>query len=342
MSLETFTPCLRLGALFVAVFLLTEPAKADSVELRIAVPWPTGNVYVQSLDSIASQVKEKTAGRVAIQFAGGVQQSTDNTDVLRMIRLGQLDGVDGMLSGLSGIDESISVLGLPMLFDSPEELDYVADKMWPYFQTKFEQKGYRLSERGEALGKPFLSTSKMESIADLKNLKLWQSGGDRGVGALYKNLGFTGAPLGIAEIEGALTSARVQAVYGSPLLATTFLWDSKVRHMTSLTMTYDFDAIAISSESLKKISAEDQKTLEGSLRIHLKKRRRTVRTGNAQAQSAMMRKGIVLSGTPTAMKDAFVRAASDSYASLVGKGFSKEELDMVLKYRAEYRAKGKP
>ena len=45
-----------------------------------------------------------------------------------------------------GIDESIRVLELPTMFKTVEELDYVADKMWPYFQKKFEKKGYKLSD----------------------------------------------------------------------------------------------------------------------------------------------------------------------------------------------------
>ena len=40
--------------------------------------------------------------------------------------------------GLAMIDESIRVLELPMMFESVEELDYVADKLWPYFQKKMK------------------------------------------------------------------------------------------------------------------------------------------------------------------------------------------------------------
>ena len=65
-------------------------------------------------------------------------------------------------SASSMIDESIRVLELPMMFQSVEELDYVADKMWPYFQAKFEKKGYKLNDRGEVGWIYFMSKNEVE------------------------------------------------------------------------------------------------------------------------------------------------------------------------------------
>jgi TRAP-type C4-dicarboxylate transport system substrate-binding protein len=54
--------------------------------------------------------------------------------------------------GLSMVDESIRVLELPRMFASVEELDYVADKMWPYFVKKFEAKGFRSAIAARSAG----------------------------------------------------------------------------------------------------------------------------------------------------------------------------------------------
>ena len=81
---------------------------------------------------------------------------------------GQLDGAAVTAIGLSMIDESIRVLELPMMFQNVDEVDYVADKMWPYFQAKFEKKGFKLLDRGEVGWIYFMSKNKMESLNDLR------------------------------------------------------------------------------------------------------------------------------------------------------------------------------
>src|SRR6478736_2791373 len=132
---------------FVSLFAFSA-ARADNVELRIATLAPDNSSWTETLDKAASEVKDKTAGRVTLKYFKGGSQG-DERDYIRKIKLGQLDGAAVTAIGLAMIDESIRVLELPMMFNSVDELDYVADKMWPYFQKKFKDKGFRLNDRGE-------------------------------------------------------------------------------------------------------------------------------------------------------------------------------------------------
>src|SRR5215510_15295148 len=181
-----------------ALIATSTSATADPTELRIATLAPSGSPWMAVLDKAAAEIKEKTAGRVTLKYFEGGQQG-DERDFVRKINLGQLDGAAVTAVGLSMIDESIRVLELPMMFESVEEFDYVADKMWPYFQKKFEAKGYKLMDRGEVGWVYFLSKTEVKSLADLKGLKLWQWGDDRLVGAVFKKLGVNGVPLGVPE-----------------------------------------------------------------------------------------------------------------------------------------------
>src|SRR3954469_4783404 len=131
-----------------AALAIAKPARAENVELRIATLAPSGSPWMEVLDKANGEIKDKTAGRVTLKYFEGGQQG-DEKDFVRKIKLGQLDGAAVTSIGLAMIDESIRVLELPMLFSSAEELDYVADKMWPYFQKKFEKQGFRLNDRGE-------------------------------------------------------------------------------------------------------------------------------------------------------------------------------------------------
>jgi TRAP-type C4-dicarboxylate transport system substrate-binding protein len=327
-----------LSAFALATVATASVAKADPVELRIATLAPSGSPWMEVLDKAASQIKEKTDSRVTMKYFEGGQQG-DERDFVRKIKLGQLDGAAVTAIGLAMIDESIRVLELPMMFDTAEELDYVADKMWPYFQKKFEKKGFRLNDRGEVGWIYFLSKNKIESLNDLKGQKVWMWGDDQLVGGMFKKLGVNGVPLGVPEVDAGLTSGKINACYGSPVAAVALQWYSKVKYMTSMPMSFAIGATVISIDSIKKIAPADQKLLEDIGNANAKKLRKVIRKANEDAKSTMTRKGITVVNTPVTMVDEFTKDSKEAWKDMVGKIYTQEELDMVLRYRDEYRAK---
>jgi TRAP-type C4-dicarboxylate transport system substrate-binding protein len=329
-----------MGLVAVAALAAGRPAHADNVELRIATLAPSGSPWMDVLDKASAEIKDKTGGRVALKYFEGGQQG-DERDFVRKIKLGQLDGAAVTAIGLAMIDESIRVLELPMMFESAEEMDYVADKMWPYFTKKFEKKGFKLNDRGEVGWIYFLSKSKVESLGDLKGQKLWMWGDDQLVGAMFKKLGLNGVPLGVPEVDAGLTAGKINACYGSPVAAVALQWYSKVKYMTSMPMSFAIGATVVSLDSLKKVSADDVKTVEDIGKNNAKKLRKVIRKANEDAKGTMTRKGITVVQSPAAMVDDFTKLSQDAWKELVGKIYSQDELDMVLKYRQEYRDKHK-
>jgi TRAP-type C4-dicarboxylate transport system substrate-binding protein len=326
------------AALAVISLAGSTPARAEPAELRIATLAPSGSAWMVVLDKAAAEIKEKTASRVILKYFEGGQQG-DERDFVRKIKLGQLDGAAVTAVGLAMIDESIRVLELPMMFQSAEELDYVADKLWPYFQKKFEKKGFKLNDRGEVGWVYFLSKTKVESIKDLKGLKIWQWGDDALVGAMFKKLGLNGVPLGVPEVDASLTSGRITACYGSPLAAVALQWASKIKFMTSMPMSFAIGATVVSLDAMKKLSVEDAKVVEEISRANAKKLRKTIRKSNEDSRKAMTNQGVTVVQSPADMIDEFTKQAAAVQQELVGKIYSKEELAMAIKYRDEYRAK---
>ena len=333
--MSRLTTLLSIAAL--ATVASVQPALADT-EIRLATLAPAGSPWMQVLSKAQAEIKEKTSGRVVLKYYEGGQQG-DERDFVRKIGLGQLDGAAITSTGLAMIDESIRVLELPMMFQSVEELDYVADKMWPHFQKKFEKKGFTLNDRGDVGWIYFMSKNKVESLADLKGQKLWMWGDDALVSSMFKKLGLNGIPLGVPEVDAGLTSGKINACYGSPVAAVALQWYSKVKYMTSMPMSFGIGATVMSMKSVDKISAEDRKTLETIAKAASKKLRKVIRKANEDAKATMTRKGVTVVQTPVAMVDEFSKQAEQIWQELAGKVYSKEELDMVLKYRAEFRAK---
>jgi TRAP-type C4-dicarboxylate transport system substrate-binding protein len=321
----------------VATLASAQPARANT-EIRLATLAPSGSPWMEVLGKAQAEIKAKTGGRVTLKYYEGGQQG-DERDFVRKIGAGQLDGAAITSIGLSMIDESIRVLELPMMFESVEELDYVADKMWPYFQKKFEKKGFKLNDRGDVGWVYFMSKSKVSSMADLKGQKLWMWGDDQLVGTMFRKLALNGVPLGVPEVDSALTSGKITACYGSPVAAVALQWYSKVKFMTSMPMSYAIGATVMSLKSIEKISAEDRKLVETIAKNASKKLRKVIRKANEDAKTTMTRKGITIVPTPVGMVDEFRKHAQDAWTELAGKLYSKEELEMVLKHRKEFREK---
>ena len=317
------------------------PAAADNLELRLATLAPDGSSWMKILGKGAAEIGTKTEGRVTVKYyAGGVQG--DERDVVRKMNLGQLDGGAFTSVGLSMIDESIRVLELPRMFQSVEELDYVADKMWPYFQKKFEAKGFKLNDRGDVGWIYVLSKDQVQSLADMKGLKLWMWGDDSIVRAMYKKLGISGVPLGVPEVEPSLTTGRINACYGSPLAAVALQWNTKVKYLLSAPLSYAIGATVIKLDTVNKISKDDTALIQKITKGMQKTLRKQIRKDNESAKKQMERKGVKIIDAPADLVATFDKAAQDVWAELTGKVYSKDELAQVLKYRDEYRAKHPP
>jgi TRAP-type C4-dicarboxylate transport system substrate-binding protein len=97
----------------------------------------------------------------------------------------------------------------------------------------------------------------------------------------------------------------------------------------------------VSLDAVKKMSADDQKVVEEIGKSGAKKLRKVIRKANEEAKLTMKKRGIVTVETPQTTIDAFEKAAKEVADELAGKMFSKQELDMVIKYRDEHRAKNK-
>ncbi|MGE0398778.1 MAG: TRAP transporter substrate-binding protein DctP, partial [Kofleriaceae bacterium] len=273
------------------VLVAPSPVAAENIELRIATLAPGGSPWMEILERAAAEISEKTQGRVKTKYFTGGQQG-DERDYIRKIGLGQIDGAAITALGLSMIEPSILVLQLPMLFETQEEVDYVAGKMWPYFQKKFEAKGFRLAERGELGWIHLLSKKKVTSLADLRHLKVCSVGGDRLNTTIVDKLGIDPIPLSIPEVDPALTSGKIDACLNSPLGAIALQWHTKVRFMSARPLVFAIGATVMSLEAVKKISPEDRKAIELIAKGSQKKARTVIRKANEDARKTLVRKGV--------------------------------------------------
>jgi TRAP-type transport system periplasmic protein len=313
-------------------------AEAQSNERRIATLAPPGSAWMKVLDRGAAEIERATDGRVKTTYYAGGSQG-DERDVVRKMRLGQLDGAALTSVGLSMIDESIRVLELPMMFRDVQEMDYVRNKMWPYFQKKFDEKGFILGDPGDVGWVYFFSRTPVNSLGDLRNTRVWMWTDDQLVRAMFRKLNVNGVPLGVPDVLSALQSGRINACYGSPLAAVALQWSTRVRYMTSMPMSYSIGGSVLRKEAYEQASVADRRIQDKIARVQGNRLRRIVRKDNEEAQRQMVRAGVKVIDTPADMVRDFEKAAQEVWKELAGRLYTQKELDMVIRYRDEYRAK---
>src|SRR5512140_35950 len=116
-------------------------AQAQTLIVKMATLVPDGSSWHQILRETGEKWKAISGGRVVVRlYAGGVKG--DDPDVVRKMRIGELNA--GVLTsvGLAQIDTSVYALGVPMMYDSYEELYYVLEKMRPRLEKGLEDKGF--------------------------------------------------------------------------------------------------------------------------------------------------------------------------------------------------------
>ena len=115
---------------FIALVLLLASVQTSAAEhtLKIATVSPEGTYWMQQMRQGASEIKKRTEGRVELKFYGGGVMGNDKK-VLRKIRIGQLHGGAFPASGLAERYPDINLYGLPLVFESLDEVDYVRQQL---------------------------------------------------------------------------------------------------------------------------------------------------------------------------------------------------------------------
>src|SRR5712692_10361932 len=188
----------RAGAMAVAVALggailaggvVHEAAAQAPLIIRMATLVPEGSSWHLVLKETLEKWKAISVGRVVVRLdSGGV--AGDDPDVVRKMRLGTLNA--GVLTevGVAEIDKSVYALGVPMMYDSYDELYYVLEKMRPRLESSLDAKGFVVLNWADGGWVHFFAQKPVATPDDLKALKLFVWAGDANSVDLWKSAGF--------------------------------------------------------------------------------------------------------------------------------------------------------
>ncbi len=284
-------PGLRPLALALAILLaLAPPAGAETV-FKIATISPDGTAWMQRLRAAGEETARATAGRVQLKFYPGGVMGSDEA-VLRKMRIGQLQG--GAVTGgsLGGIDPAARLYGLPLLFDSFAEVDYVRARMDQPIIASLARNGlvsFGLADGGFAY---VLSAEPVRSLDDLRNRRVWIPSNDAVSRALFDAARITPVSLPLSDVLTGLQTGLIDTIGASPVGAIALQWYSRAKYLTDTPLFYLFGTLVIERKAFEKISQPDQQAVRAALGRALQDLDRQNRADHEKARAALARNGI--------------------------------------------------
>jgi len=244
----------KIGFIVVALLL---GGLADAAVLKIASVMPEGSTWMKDMRASSKEIQERTDGRVQIKYYGGGVMG-NSTKVLGKIRIGNLHGGAFTPSALQKIYPEISLYGLPMIFDSVDEVTYVRSRFDQAIMDGLKDAGY--VSFGFATGgfAVIMSNEPVSAVSDLKGKKVWVPEGDPISYATMKALSLSPVSLPLTDVLTGLQTGLIDIVAMSPIGALVLQWHTKVKFITDLPLVYTMGFLAINNKAFEKISPADQ------------------------------------------------------------------------------------
>ncbi|MDH3222018.1 MAG: TRAP transporter substrate-binding protein DctP [Gammaproteobacteria bacterium] len=266
-------------------------AGVDAKTLKIATLAPAGTTWMMEMQAGAKQIEMRSAGRVKLKFYPGGVMGSDQS-VHRKIRVGQLQGGAFTPGGLAQVDTSIQALGLPMMFDSLDEVDYVRQRIDPVLAQQMESHGFVILGITEGGFARILSRQPMQDLEALRASKVWVPEGDMVGQTVFRALGISPISLPISDVFTGLQTGLIETIAVNPTSAIAFQWHTSTSYMTDVPVTYLIGVLAVEKDAFGKLSAEDQAIVREEMDKVFKRMNAINRADNEAAKLALQQHGI--------------------------------------------------
>jgi TRAP-type transport system periplasmic protein len=316
---------------------LAPPALAQApLIVRTATLVPDGSSWYLILKELGEKWKTASGGRVTMRlFPGGV--AGDDPDVVRKMRLGTLNA--GVLTsvGVAEIDKSVYALGVPLMYDSYEEMYYVHEKMRPRLEASIEAKGFVVLNWADVGWVHFFTQKPVALPDDLRALKLFTWAGDADSVSVWRSAGFKPVPLPSTEIATALQTGLVNALGSPPQVAVISQFFNNAKNMTDLRWQVLLGATLITKSTWEKIPADLRPALLEASREAGQRLQQEVKAAEQKDVDAMKKRGLNVVAVSAQQRAEWQKLTEKLYPSIRGPIVPADAFDEALRHRDEYR-----
>ena len=264
---------------------------AAAEELRIATLAPADSQWMRDMQAGGERVRELTDGRVVLKFRAGGVAGTDE-QVLRKIRINDLHGGAFSAGGLSTIYPGLNTYGIPLIFRSLDEIDYVRARLDPKIAAGLEEAGFVSLGFSEGGFSNLMSNVAVSHVDDLRRQKIWVPDNDLISFQVLEALRLAPVPLEVSDALLGLERGLVDVVAASPVVALVLQWHTKTRFRTELPISYSMGVFAIDARVFYGLEPRDQAVMRTVIGEVMAGIDRDSRADNQEARRIMADMGI--------------------------------------------------
>jgi TRAP-type C4-dicarboxylate transport system substrate-binding protein len=321
-----------------ALLALTFAIPGNAADLKIATVLPENTAWMKDMRAAVAEIRKRTDGRVVLKiYTGGVQGSPDK--VLRKIKIGQLHGGAFTPTDLQQEYADLNIYGLPFLFASEEEVNYVRERIDPKLAQGLEEAGFvsfGFASGGFAI---ILSNTPVRSHGDLKGRKVWVPEGDHISYEAMRALQLAPVTLPLTDVLTGLQTGLIDIVAMSPAGALVLQWHTKVKYLTSMPILYSMGLLAIQERAFGRLAPADQAVVRDVMTGLYAKWDRENQQDAENALRALIRSGIEPVEPAPGEQEKLHDLMNDNNRTMARAGlFSAELLEEVLRHIESYRS----
>ena len=312
-----------------AALLLLAGHSSHAATFKVATLSPDGSFWMKTMREAGKEVEAATDSRVKFKwYPGGVMG--DDKAVLRKMRVGQLQGAALPMGELLSFYPDSQAYGIPFLFNSYEEVDYVRSQLDDSLITGFAEGGMEVLGIAEGGFGYFLTAEPVRVPADLQQQKVWVPQNDVVSARLAQSIGVTPIPLTLPDVLPGLQTGLVNTVAVSPMGAIVLQWHTRVAHITDIPLMYFCGVISLTGKSFKKLSADDQAVVKAVFGKAFKLIDERNRMDNVKAFEALTNQGVETVVLTDAERDAWLAMQAPGEQMMQSEGqLSTEALERI-------------
>jgi TRAP-type C4-dicarboxylate transport system substrate-binding protein len=223
---------------------------------------------------------------------------------------------------------------MPFFFESYDELNAVIDKLTPTIRQRLDAKGFILLHWGHGGWLQLFSKRPVNTVADLKGVKLWTSAGDDRMTQWYKANGFQPRALAMTDILTGLTTGMIDGLPAPPLAALAFQWNRQAPYMLDIGLAPVVGGTVIAKRTWNRIAEADRARMSEIALDGEKRLRAEVPNQDRFAVALMSKQGL----TVTKAEGPEWKTAANALAKAMrGDMVPADIFDLALKERDAFR-----
>ena len=232
-------------------------ASLAQTQIKIATLAPQNSGWAEQFRTAADTIGERTQGRVKLKFYWGGAQGNEQK-VLQKIKIGQLHGGTFSPTDFQAQYPDLNIYGLPFLFESYAEVDYVRGQMDQKLVQGFGNLGFQTFGFASGGFAYVLSNQPVRGHSDLVGKKVWLPQGDLISYEAMKSLQLSPVPLPVTDVLTGLQTGLIDIVAIPPVVALALQWHTKVKYLTQVPVLFVVGFMAIDERVLKKLDPADR------------------------------------------------------------------------------------